>query len=508
MFPIPRRGHLFAATLVVVGSCVASARAQCEPVETAKIFPADAMRRAGFGRGVAIDGDLAVVGAWNDGNTSPKGGIFTDGPGAAYIYRRTSPNVWVEVAKLKVAHDAARAFGDWLGYSVAISGDVVVLGAIHVNTPFYNTGAAYVFRFDGREWVQEAKLMASDRWPNDRFGYSVGISGDVVVVGAPQNDLTAVGKAYVFRRSGGEWLEQARLIPPDLVENDELGSAVAVSGDVAIIGAWNHGNRGSVPDGTGAAYVYRFDSRTGSWDLEQKLVSTETFPGDRDRFGFSVTLQGDVALIGTSPARLNGSLGHSGCYVFRFDQNSWIADPKIVPPKTFHVVSFGGAVALRGNALLIGAPFDWPSGKRCPFPQNCHTGSAFLYRDSAAGWEFAAKLVASDNTQADQFGEYLALGDGFAFIGARRVNVVGIDSGAAYIYDLSSCLPSPGDLNCDGRLDGADIDPFFLALGDPAAYLLQFPTCDPLNGDMNGDGRLDGGDIDPFFACLGGGQCP
>ena len=69
-------------------------------------------------------------------------------------------------------------------------------------------------------------------------------------------------------------------------------------------------------------------------------------------------------------------------------------------------------------------------------------------------------------------------------------------------------VPCPGDMNCDGRLDGADIDPFFLALGDPAAYLLQFPTCDPLNGDMNGDGRLDGGDIDPFFACLGGGQCP
>ena len=69
-------------------------------------------------------------------------------------------------------------------------------------------------------------------------------------------------------------------------------------------------------------------------------------------------------------------------------------------------------------------------------------------------------------------------------------------------------VPRPGDMNCDGRLDGADIDPFFLALGDPAAYLLQFPNCDPLLGDMNADGRLDGGDIDPFFQCLGGGGCP
>ena len=75
-------------------------------------------------------------------------------------------------------------------------------------------------------------------------------------------------------------------------------------------------------------------------------------------------------------------------------------------------------------------------------------------------------------------------------------------------HDFAFVPEEPGDMNCDGRLDGGDIDPFFLALGDPAAYQLQFPNCDPLNGDMNGDGRLDGGDIDPFFACLGGGQCP
>ncbi len=79
MFLLPRRGHLLAATFVVLWSCAAAARAQCEPIET-KIFPADAMREAGFGRGVAVDGDLAVVGARNDGNTSPPGGVFNDGP--------------------------------------------------------------------------------------------------------------------------------------------------------------------------------------------------------------------------------------------------------------------------------------------------------------------------------------------------------------------------------------------------------------------------------------------
>ena len=76
---------------------------------------------------------------------------------------------------------------------------------------------------------------------------------------------------------------------------------------------------------------------------------------------------------------------------------------------------------------------------------------------------------------------------------------------AARVWEITGFK---GDMNNDGLVNGADIDPFFLALGDPPAYLLQFPNCDPLNGDMNGDGRLDGGDIDPFFVCLGGGQCP
>ena len=83
---------------------------------------------------------------------------------------------------------------------------------------------------------------------------------------------------------------------------------------------------------------------------------------------------------------------------------------------------------------------------------------------------------------------------------------VGNGVGHSYLYAIRTG-PVPGDMNCDGVLNGADIDPFFLALGDPGAYAARFPNCDPQNGDINGDGRLDGGDIDPFFQCLGG-NCP
>jgi hypothetical protein len=73
---------------------------------------------------------------------------------------------------------------------------------------------------------------------------------------------------------------------------------------------------------------------------------------------------------------------------------------------------------------------------------------------------------------------------------------------------LNQCRPLPGDLNCDGAFNGADIDPFFLALGNPAGYAVQFPNCNIMLGDMNGDGAVNGADIDVFFECLGGGGCP
>ena len=88
-------------------------------------------------------------------------------------------------------------------------------------------------------------------------------------------------------------------------------------------------------------------------------------------------------------------------------------------------------------------------------------------------------------------------------------NVIVSDrSGGLFILDVSAALGGmPGDLNCDGVFNGGDIDPFFLALGDPAGYAAQFPNCDITNGDMNGDGSVNAADIDPFFDCLGGG-CP
>ena len=96
------------------------------------------------------------------------------------------------------------------------------------------------------------------------------------------------------------------------------------------------------------------------------------------------------------------------------------------------------------------------------------------------------------------------------FFAAQRVSVSGSYVFVADTWGGLVILRTtvPGDMNCDGRFNGADIDPFLLALGDPPAYAARFPNCNILNGDMNADGALNGADLDPFFACLGGGACP
>ncbi|MCH8807590.1 MAG: FG-GAP repeat protein [Planctomycetes bacterium] len=157
---------------------------------------------------------------------------------------------------------------------------------------------------------------------------------------------------------------------------------------------------------------------------------------------------------------------------------------------------FGFSVAISGTMVIVSAPADDDNGP--------DSGSAYLFT-TASGRQIA-KLLPNDGAAGDLFGFSAAISGSTAIVGAFEDDDNGRSSGSAYLFDAGAA--PRGDMNCDGRLDGADIDPFFLALGDPAAYLLQFPKCDPLNGDMNGDGRLDGGDIDPFFACLGGGQCP
>ena len=247
-----------------------------------------------FGNAVAISGDTVVVGANNEDSSAT--GVNGDGSdnsadnaGAAYVFGRDSGGVWSQEAYLKASNTGAT---DYFGRSVAISGDTVVIGAYQEdssatgvngnqsNNSFNAAGAAYVFRRDsGGEWSQEAYLKASNTEAGDWFGPAVAISGDTVVIGAEGEDSSATGAngdesgnaadnagaAYVFGRSGTTWSQQAYLKASNTGAGDTFGTAVAISGDTVVVGAYQEDSNATGVNGdgsnnsvltSGAAYVF------------------------------------------------------------------------------------------------------------------------------------------------------------------------------------------------------------------------------------------------------------
>ncbi|MBL8692561.1 MAG: FG-GAP repeat protein [Planctomycetes bacterium] len=252
-----------------------------------------------FGLNVGISGDTVIVGAYReDSSSTGVNGNQADNSatdsGASYIFAR-SGSTWTQQAYLKASNTNAV---DQFGFSVAISGETVVVGAIgeasnatgvngnQADNSVLSSGAAYVFVRSGSTWAQQAYLKASNANANDQFGFCVAISGDSVVVGAPSEDSNATGingngadnstgnsgAAYVLVRNGFTWGQQAYLKASNTGASDEFGRSAAISGDVLMIGAWGedsnatgvNGNQAdNAASGSGAAYVFDLDVNPG-----------------------------------------------------------------------------------------------------------------------------------------------------------------------------------------------------------------------------------------------------
>ncbi len=205
-----------------------------------------------------------------------------------------------ESAKL-IASDATNS--DHLGYSVSISsdGNTVIVGAyLDDNEKGIDAGCAYIFNRSNGVWVQEAKLLASDGAAGDRFGSSVDISGDgnTVIVGAYANsDVgTESGSAYIFVRNETTWSEQAKLLASDVANGDRFGSSVDISGDgnTAVISSIFDDDMGS-----NSGVVFIFSRTNNTWTQETKILSNDI--ASNDTFGSSVAISNDGNTLTSSP---------------------------------------------------------------------------------------------------------------------------------------------------------------------------------------------------------------
>ncbi len=332
---------------VGAGSAYVFVRSGGRWIETTELTAPDGAALDGFGIAVALSGDTAVIGAFRD---NIRGGAADTG--SAYVFVR-SGTTWTLQAKLTASDAVAR---EQFGQSVALDGDTVVVGApADEEQGRFDAGSAYVFERSGTAWTEQARLVASDAAARDAFGWSVAVDADTAVVGAIGDDAPPgkpdAGSAYVFVRSETGWAELAKLTASDAAEFASFGYSVAVSADTALIGAPGFG---SSAEDTGSAYVF---VRSGStWTQQAQLTAADGATGDA--FGLSVALRGVVAVVGA--ARDDTAAGDDVGSVYLFDRRepSWTMRAKVVAPDGSEFDQLGVSVALDGSTVIAGAPGD------------------------------------------------------------------------------------------------------------------------------------------------------
>ncbi|MBL0954129.1 MAG: FG-GAP repeat protein [Leptospira sp.] len=369
-----------------------------------------------FGLAVAIDGNTILVSANQEDSNQI---TITNGPtastdntasssGAVYVFQRTG-STWAQQAYIKPPNAEAN---DQFGISLSISGDTIVVGAFNeasnqttitngtsasANNSAAFAGAAYVFQRSGTTWSQQAYLKASNIEANDRFGSSVSISGDTIVVGSnfedsnqttitngaiasSDNSAANAGAAYVFRRTGTTWAEEAYLKAPNAESGDQFGNAVAINGDTIVVGAFSEAsNQTTITNGTtassdnsasiaGAAYVFQ---RTGSTWSHQAYLKPPNLGAD-DRFGNTVAIEGNTILVGSifedsnqttvtngSMPNDDNSLSNSGAvYVFQRSGSTWAFRAYLKAPNADVDDRFGNAISISGDTAVVGVNLE------------------------------------------------------------------------------------------------------------------------------------------------------
>ncbi|MFH1509512.1 MAG: FG-GAP repeat protein [bacterium] len=296
-------------------------------IQQQKLIPNFGEANDVFGSSVSIYGDIILIGTHGDDDVATNAG-------AVYVFKRDGIT-WTEDTKLFASDGEA---GDSLGYSVDFDGEYAVLGAYVDDDNGGDSGSAYIFRFDGVDWTEDTKLLASDGVANDHFGQSVFICGDYAVIGAVADD-SYTGSAYIFHREGSTWTEEAKLTASNGLTYDYFGHVVSINGDYAVIGATG-------TDGyKGSAYVYH---RNGIvWTEEAELMASDR--QDWDSFGWSLSIDGDYIVIGTH---------YEDAYVFKRNGTEWTEENKLIPSDFTEDAWFGSAVALDGYNALVGAHRD------------------------------------------------------------------------------------------------------------------------------------------------------
>jgi hypothetical protein len=380
---------------------------------------------------------VAISGDWA-AVASPLSSDQINGSGAVYVFQEVG-STWVQRQKLK-ANDAS--LGALFGYSIAMSGTVLVIGA----PEDFGVGATYVFELAGSTWTQTAKLNASNPNAGDAFGVRVATTGDRILMSAPGDDQHGqdAGAAYVFDRVGTAWVQSAKLMGNDTVAFNSLGT-VSLSGDRAILGTTIKAGPGGAEQG--AAYV--FEKGMTGWTQTQKLLASDG--ASYDHFGNSVAVLGTRIVVGAA-GRTHGSAGAGGtAYAYEYNGSAWALTQEFWADDTVTNDFFGGMSAIALGHIIIEAGNGGGD-----------TGSAYDFRPSGSTWIQAGKLLADDAAWGDILGTGLAADGDRVIAGAPGrddacSNNPTCESGAAYIFQLAPTATQYGHCPTGAPCNNIDI---------------------------------------------------
>ncbi|MFN0112380.1 MAG: putative Ig domain-containing protein, partial [Blastocatellia bacterium] len=367
-----------------------------------------------FGFSIATSGDMAVVAPFDDNNSNG---------GGLYVYKRNAANNWVETQTIA----SSAAPGSWFGSSMAMDGNLLVVGAEADSFSGSQwAGSVTIYVRNGNTWSLETKFRANDTAAQDFFGRSVAISGNTILVGAPEHDAgqeVDKGAAYVFvRNANGQWSQQAKLTGLQTDAHDRFGQSLALDGDTALIGA----PLASLFGVNFRGLVFPFTRSNGVWTQQSFLFASDGAEGDN--FGEGIAMQGTTAIIG---APYTGTAKGSA-YVYGFNGVNWVFQQKLLSPAQ-NYDRFGDTIALEGDMAVIGVP-------KLAINGNEDQGAAYVYKRSGGTWGLQKQLVAFDGADDDHFGNAVAINYETVLVGAPLKDIFSHpDQGAAYAFGCASC---------------------------------------------------------------------
>ncbi len=396
-------------------------------VHQQKVTDPDNGVAAQFGYALALSGNTLIVGA-PKANDPPGGGVTKTG--TAHVFERDAANVWQFQQRLVPLQVPAQN-DRWFGFSIALSGDTALVSAPLDDDLGDMSGAVYVFERSGGVWTQEAKLKANDGKMFDVFGIAVALQGDLALIGAHGCDDKGLesGAAYLFSRTAGTWTQQQKILPNDGASKDLFGATVALSSNIAVVGAVHDNDKG-----TRSGSVYTFAPNGPVWLQQQKLLASDG--AAEDAFGFWAAISGDTIFASSALHDHNGIANSGSVYVFGLGPTGWVEQTELLKPapgSTNIVVPspqppslplavgprandyFGSYVALDGNRAVIGAQRAEPAGANIA----TNSGSAYWYIRSGGVWTARDELRPTfPGVQNENFGWIGAVSGDTVAIGA------------------------------------------------------------------------------------------